>query len=248
MHSISKRRRGASFVGALAALGLLASCSGGGGEGDAGELVLYSSMTENVLDVLLDLVYEEFTGIEIEITNGSAGELTTRIAAESGSPRGDMMWGGLDVADGDKHSDIFEHWLSDYEEDLPEEYRSPNGFYNVDHLSTVAFAVNTCLAEESGVTVEGYADLREPKLKGKILLADPTSSSSAWNNLSNIFAVYGNDTAEAWDYMRDILENELVIASASSAPFESVEESEHVEGLTYVAESAALLVASQPDI
>src|SRR5690625_7268328 len=118
MHSISKRRRGASFVGALAALGLLASCSGGGGEGDAGELVLYSSMTENDLDVLLDLLYEEFPGIEIEITNGSAGELTTRIAAESGSPRGELMWGGLDVADGDKHSDIFEHWLSDYEEDL----------------------------------------------------------------------------------------------------------------------------------
>jgi len=248
MHSISKRRRGASFVGALAALGLLASCSGGGGEGDAGELVLYSSMTENDLDVLLDLLYEEFPGIEIEITNGSAGELTTRIAAESGSPRGDMMWGGLDVADGDKHSDIFEHWLSDYEEDLPEEYRSPNGFYNVDHLSTVAFAVNTGLAEELGVTIEGYEDLLDPKLKGKILLADPTSSSSAWNNLSNIFAVYGNDTDEAWDYIRDLLENDLVIASSSSAPFASVEDGEYVVGLTYEDGIAALLKAGAQNI
>src|SRR5699024_2944449 len=104
MHSISKRRRGASFVGALAALGLLASCSGGGGEGVAGELVLCASMTYNELDGLLDLVDEEFPGIELEITSGSAGEFTTRIAAEAGSPRGDMMWGGLDVADGDKHS------------------------------------------------------------------------------------------------------------------------------------------------
>lgn len=234
---------------ALLASVALVAC--GGGDGDGGEdmdLVLYSSMTENDLDVLTGLLEEEFPGIAIEIVNGSAGELTTRIQSEAGSPQGDMMWGGLDTADGDTHSEIFEHWLSDHEDALPEAYKSPNGFYNVDHLSTVAFAVNNNLEEELGVEINGYEDLLDPALKGKIVMADPTSSSSAWNNISNIMAVYGNDSDEAWEVIRGLLENDIVIAGSSSAAFASVEDGEYVVGLTYEDGIAALLKSGAQNI
>ncbi len=231
----------------LTAVGL-AGCSsdqpGGdtsGGAADSNQLVLYSSMTDSDLTVLTDLLGQEFPGIEIEIVNGSAGELTTRIQSESGNPQGDMMWGGLDVADGDKYTDIFEHWLSDHENDIQEAYRSPNGFYNVDHLSTAAFCVNKNIEKELGMSIKSYADLLDPKLKGKILMADPTSSSSAWNNISNIMAVFGNDSPEAWDYIKGLLGNGLVIASSSSAAFNSVEDGEYAVGLTYEDGIAALL-------
>src|SRR5699024_582984 len=139
-----RRSKTLAAGGLLVAAALaLAACNGGGGGNDENHLVLYSSMTDNDLNVFTDIVTAEFPDIDIEIVNGSAGELTTRTQSEAGNPQGDMMWGGLDTADGDRYSDIFEHWLSDYEDDLLPEYRSPNGFYNVDHLSTVAFAVNT---------------------------------------------------------------------------------------------------------
>ncbi|WP_231979808.1 type 2 periplasmic-binding domain-containing protein [Tessaracoccus coleopterorum] len=77
---------------------------------------------------------------------------------------------------------------------MQDAYKSPNGFYSVDHLSSVAFAVNNNLEKELGLEINGYEDLLDPALKGKIVMADPTSSSSAWNNISNIMAVYGNDT------------------------------------------------------
>ena len=48
----------------------------------------------------------------VEIVNGSAGELTARIAAEAGNPQGDIMWGALSNSDGDTHKDIFEHWTT----------------------------------------------------------------------------------------------------------------------------------------
>lgn len=225
----------------------LAACGtgdSGTGTGDAQEnmnLVLYSSMTENDLTVLTGLLEENIPGIEIEIVNGSAGELTTRIASEAGNPQGDMMWGGLDSADGDKNSAIFEHWLSDYEDDLAEAYRSPNGFYNMDHLSTAAFAVNPTLAAELGVDIQGYEDLLDPRLKGKIIMSDPTSSSSAWNNISNIMAVYGNDSDKSWEVIRGLLENDIVIAGSSSAAFKSVEDGEYVVGLTYEDGVASML-------
>lgn len=234
---------------AIASLGL-AACGGGGdsGDGDDKHLVLYSSMTENDLVTLQDLLEEAIPGIDIEIVNGSAGELVARIQSESGNPQGDMMWGGLDVSNGDAHSDIFEHWLSDYEDTIQEQYRSPNGFYNVDHLSTVAFAVNTDLEKELGLEINGYEDLLDPKLKGKITMADPASSSSAWNNISNIMAVYGNGSDEAYNYIEALLQNDLVIASSSSIPFTAVADGEYVVGLTYEDGIASIMKSGADNI
>lgn len=232
----------------LAGAGLAACGGDDAADGDNKRLVLYSSMTENDLDVLSGLLEDEFPGIELEIVNGSAGELTARIQSEAGNPQGDMMWGGLDTSTGDAYSDIFEHWLSEHEDTVYEEYKSPNGFFNVDHLSTVAFAVNTDLEEELGLDIQGYEDLLDPKLKGKITMADPTSSSSAWNNISNIMAVYGYGSDEAYDYIDSLLANDLVIASSSSIPFIGVADGEYVVGLTYEDGIASLLKSGADNV
>ena len=100
---------------------------------------------------------------------------------------------------------------------MPEQYQSNNGFYNYDHLSSVVFCVNTELEAELGLDIKGYADLLDPKLEGKIIFSDPTSSSAAWNNMSNIFAVYGNDSDEAWDVIEGLLANGMVVGSSSSS-------------------------------
>lgn len=239
---ISKKK----IVAALGVAALtLGACSNSGdskseGEAGTGDLVLYSSMTESDLQTFQDVMGEKFPDLNIEVVNGTAGELTTRMAAEKNNPQADMMWGGLDAADGDMHKDIFEAWLSDSEDKVPEKYKSPNGFYNMDHLSTAAFAVNPKLAKDLGVEIKGYKDLLNPKLKGKILMADPSSSSSAWNNVSNIMAVYGYDSPESWEYIQGLLDNGLVIASSSSAAFKSVDDGEYVVGLTYEDGIAAL--------
>lgn len=214
----------------------------------SGDMVMYSTMTENDLNVMLDCLKKKFPKLNIEVVNGTAGELTARIGAEKDNPQGDMMWGGLADADGTKYTDLFEHWLSDYESQQQEQYKSPNGFYSMDHLSTVALCVNTNLEKELGLDIKGYAELTNEKLKGKILLADPTSSSSAWNNVSNIMSVYGNDSDASWKYIESLLKNGLVIAASSSACFKSVESGEYVVGLTYEDGIAALLKSGAKNI
>ena len=238
--------RKAMAVGVILATSLgLAACQGdpgasaGGDQG--GQLVLYSSMTDSDISTLEGLLKAKFPGIQIEVVNGSAGELTTRIKSEAGNPQGDMMWGGLDTSGGDQYTDVFEHWLSDYEGQQQAAYKSPNGFYNVDHLSTVAFAVNKDITASLGIEVKSYADLLNPALKGKIIMADPTESSSAWNNVSNIMSVFGNDSPASWDYIKSLLGNGLVIATSSSLAFQSVESGEYAVGLTYEDGIAAIL-------
>jgi len=205
-------------------------------------------MTENDLSNLLDGFSAIYPDVEVEVVNGSAGELTARIAAEAGNPQGDIMWGGLNTGDGDVHTDIFEHWLSDYEQDIPPEYQSPNGFYNMDHLSTVVFCVNTDLEAELGLNITSYADLLDPALNGKIVFSDPNSSSAAWNNVGNIMTVFGEDSDEAWTYIENLIKNGLVISTSSSVCFKAVADGEYVVGLTYEDGASTLLKSGATNI
>ena len=211
-------------------------------------LVLYSSMTENDLNGLLDVFNEMYPDCNVEIVNGSAGELTARIAAEAGNPQGDIMWGALSNSDGDTHKDIFEHWTTEYEPEIIEAYRSNNGFYNLDHLSTCVFCVNTDLEKELGVTINGYADLLDPKLEGKIVFSDPNSSSAAWNNVCNMMAVFGNDSDEVWDFIEKLMKNKLTISTSSSVCFKSVLEGEYAVGITYEDGVAPLLKSGATNV
>ena len=102
----------------------------------------------------------------------------------------------------------------------------------MDHLSTVVLVVNEELEAELGLNIQSYEDLLDPKLKGMIATADPNSSSSAWNNLSNIMAVFGNDTDEAWAYIEQLMPN-LVILGSSSGVFKNTQAGEYVVGMTY---------------
>ena len=198
----------------------------------SGDLVLYCTMTENDIDALLGAFNDKYPKINVEVVNGSAGELTTRLRGEASNPVGDLVWGGMGDSDGDKNADIFEAWVSAYDAENMEGYTSPNGLYSMDHLSTVVFVVNTELEAELGLNIQSYEDLLDPALKGKITTADPNSSSSAWNNLSNIFAVYGNDTDECWNYIEKLMPN-LVMLGSSSGVFKQVQQGEYVVGMTY---------------
>ena len=206
---------------------LTAACAFAGSE-----VQLYSTMTEADLDALITCFNEKYPDIEVIVTNGSAGELTTRIKGEAGNPQGDLVWGGMADSDGQAYADIFEAWVSEYDAQNLPGYTTPNGLYSMDHLSTVTFVINEELEAELGLKIESYEDLLDPKLKGMIATADPNSSSSAWNNLSNIMAVYGADTDEAWAYIEQLMPN-LVILGSSSGVFKNTQAGEYVVGLTY---------------
>jgi iron(III) transport system substrate-binding protein len=222
--------------------------AGGEAGGLGNSLVLYSSMTDNDLNNLLKGFNGKYPGINVEVVNGSAGELTSRIQAESSNPQGDLMWGGLNTSDGDTYSALFEHWLSDYENEVYDDYKSINGFYNLDHLSTVVFCVNTDLEKELGLNIRGFADLLNPKLQGKIVLSDPNSSSAAWNNVANIMAIYGHDSPQAWDLIEKLLQNKMVIVTSSSVCFKAVADGEYVIGLTYEDGASTLLKSGAKNV
>ena len=75
--------------------------------------------------------------MNIEFVSGGAGELITRVTGEAAAPNGDVFMAGLLNTDGDAYSDLFEHYLTPYEDEVMDGYQSDNGFYNYNALSTV---------------------------------------------------------------------------------------------------------------
>ena len=211
-------------------------------------LTLYCSMTDDDIDTVLEGFNALYPDITVEVVNGSAGELFARLKAEAANPQGDVMLGGMNQADGDKNKDIFEPFISVHENELPDKYKSNNGFYNYDHLSSVVFCVNTDLEKELGLDIKDYKDLLDPKLEGKIVFSDPNESSAAWNNISNIMAVYGNDSEEAWNMIEGLMKNKMVIQGSSSACFKNVADGEYVVGLTYEDGASTLLKSGAKNI
>lgn len=214
----------------------------------SGSLVICSSATDNDLAAIQEGFNALYPDVEIEFVTCSAGEGIARVQAEAGNPTIDVFYSGLNQADGDKYADCFEQYVSTHDTEMPEQYQSNNGFYNYDHLSSVVFCVNTELEAELGLDIKGYADLMDPKLQGKIIFSDPTSSSAAWNNMSNIFAVYGNDSDEAWDVIEGLLANGMVVGSSSSSCFKDVQAGEYVVGLTYEDGASTLLKSGAENI
>ena len=211
-------------------------------------LTLYCSMTDDDIDTVLEGFNALYPDITVEVVNGSAGELFARLKAEAANPQGDVMLGGMNQADGDKNKDIFEPFISVHENELPDKYKSNNGFDNYDHLSSVVFCVNTDLEKELGLDIKDYKDLLDPKLEGKIVFSDPNESSAAWNNISNIMAVYGNDSEKAWSMIEGLMKNKMVIQSSSSACFKNVADGEYVVGLTYEDGASTLLKSGAKNI
>ena len=92
------------------------------------------------------------------------------------------------------------------------------------------------------IQVNGYADLLNPQLKGQIAFGDPTNSSSAFAQLTNMLADMGgqasmddNYTATpGWNYVQQLLQQTggQVIGSSNQVG-QNVSEGEDKVGLTY---------------
>jgi len=208
-------------------------------------LVIYATHTDEEMAAFTAHFRELYPDVEIEIVNGTFGELMARVQAESAAPVADLVIGGLNSATGQEYLGYFQEYVSSHDGELL--VPSSNNLFNCVLVSVLHLSVNTALEEELGLDIHGYQDLLDPALYGKIIMADPNSSSSAWNNLMNMMMVFGIDSQEAWDYIEALMRNGLVVVSSSSSTYKSVYQGEYVAGLTYESGAATIVEAGSED-
>ena len=150
------------------------------------------------------------------------------------NPQADAMFGGLQYADLDAYGQYFEEYVSVNDDKMQEGYSNTSGKLTFHDIQIPCLIVNDALEAELGIKVTGWNSLLDPKLYGKVVTANPTASSSAWNNLQCLLTDFGGwDSDAAWDYIAALMQNGLVVVNSSSVPAKSTFAGEYVVGLTY---------------
>lgn len=213
-------------------------------------LVVYTARSEALNNAVIP-EFEKDTGIKVEVVVAGTGELLKRAQSEKDNPLGDIFW----VADQTMLSsskELFMEYVSPEDENMLDAFRNTTGYFTPAFADPTVMIVNKDL--KGDMKIDGFEDLLNPELKGKIAFGDPVNSSSAFQSLLAMLYGMGKDgdplSDQAWDYVDQFIANlDGKMANSSSQVYKGVAEGEYVVGLTwedpaanYVKEGAAVEV------
>ncbi len=211
---------------------------------DEKKLIICGSNTEAMVTAMVS-VFEQETGIKVEYLSMGTGEALKRIETEINNPQVDVMWGGS-LSTVKMKKDLFANYTCANESSFFAEYKNVDG--NITRFSSIpsVIMVNTDLV--GNITVEGYADLLNPALKGKIAFADPQLSSSSFEHLVNMLYAMGKGNPDnGWDYVRKFIKQlDGKLLGSSSAVYKGVADGEYTVGPTFEQGAVQYAVAGSP--
>ena len=185
----------------------LSGCAGGTdvsgfAPGKGERLVIYTSHKEEVYGPIVK-EFQQRTGIWVEVVTGGSNELLERIAmeAESGEPVWDLMFGG-GVESLAAYEDCFEPCKPEGVEYLRDVGLSADDLWTPFSSLPMVLVYNTRLVPEG--EVNGWADLLDPRWKGRIAFADPTVSGSGYTAALTLFSCIEGDD---WDILAELVAN-----------------------------------------
>lgn len=210
-------------------------------------LVLYTPNEQGMLDNLIP-VFEAESGVTVQVITAGTGELYQRIRSEAGSPQGDVMFGG-GAAQANANLDLWGEYTSSEDGAMVAAGKNTTGFFTPYQADGSNLLVNKDGAAEAGVTITSYADLLAPELRGKIAFGDPTASSSAFAQLTNMLKAVGGDyeSDAGWDYVKALVTQlDGVSIGSSSQVAKDVAAGEYIVALTYEPLSLNMVLSGAP--
>lgn len=181
--------------------------------------------------------FEEKTGVHVDMTRQSAGEIYARLRAEKDNPRGDIWFGGtgdphLQAAD-DKVTEPYQSPALGQLRDWAQNQAKRSGYRTVGlYLGALGFGYNAKELTEHKIKAPAcWADLLQPALKGEVQMADPNASGTAWTMLATIVQLMGEEKAFA--YLQALNKNIDQYTSAGAAPAMAVGRGETIVGVTF---------------
>ena len=232
------------IISILIVLSLCFGCSSEKSE-SSNALVIYCPHPLDFINPLVDDFKAKNPGINVDVIAAGTGELLKRVESEKDNPLGDILWGGsLNTIR--LKMDLFENYTSTNEVNIAEFYKNVEG--PITRFTTIpsVLMVNTNLSKN--IKIEGYEDLLNPALNGKIACADPSASSSSFEHLVNMLYAMGNGNPEkGWDYVKKLCANlDGKLLSGSSAVYKGVADGEYTVGLTFEEGGANYVVSGSP--
>ncbi|MFA6846602.1 MAG: extracellular solute-binding protein, partial [Sphaerochaetaceae bacterium] len=197
-------------------------------------LTVYTPDSESLVNAVVPN-FEKDTGIKVNVITAGTGELEKRIQSEKNNPLGDVFWGS-DPTMLAPMEDLFTKYVSPENVNMEDAHKNTSGYFSPSVADGTVILVNTNVIGD--IKVEGFEDLLNPALKGKIAFCDPTNSSSAFEQLINMLydMEENNDptSQQAWDYVDKFIANlDGKMANSSGTVHKSVADGEYPVGLSW---------------
>ena len=222
-----------TWVGLLAAAAL---ALGAGQARAAGSVVVYCGVNEAWCRAA-SVEFEKKTGIHVDMTRQSAGEIFARLRAERGNPRGDVWFGGT----GDPHLQAaadgllerYESALLTQQRDWAQSQAKRSGYQTVGiYMGALGFGYNADdIAKRKLAAPACWADLLKPAFKGEVQMADPNASGTTWTMLATLVQLMGED--KAFEYLKALAKNIDHYTTAGAAPAQALGRGEVMIGIAF---------------
>ena len=181
-----------------------------------GQLTWYTSADLQLAEKVGKAFEQKFPGIRARVERAGGERIFSRVAQEYAS--------GLHVADTVSTGDAaqFLAWKrqkllapyvpEDVERHIPPEHRDPDGFYATVRSSLCVIAYNTDMVKREEAP-KSFADLLDPKWKGKIVKAHPSYSGTIMTSTFQMVRELG------WSYLEKLAQQQVLqIQSATDTP------------------------------
>jgi iron(III) transport system substrate-binding protein len=181
-----------------------------------GKVSFYTSIDLQVADALAKAFEAKYPGISVQVERSGAERIYQRIAQEYGSKI--YVCDTVDSSDAGNLVD-YKHqgWLAAYVPaavaQWPAAQRDPDGFFAADRATLSVVGYNTKLIQPADAP-KSYADLLDPKWKGKIVKAHPGYSG---NIMTATFELTRVPTL-GWPYLQKLGQQDIMQVQSSTEP------------------------------
>lgn len=205
----------------------------------SGAISLYTSNNAEAVQTVIDIAKKRLPQVKIGAVTGGSATLLKRIEAEAAAPKADVFWSSSpNVLGGFKSS--FAPYESPEGKAVPASYVEPGKLWTACNVHVVVLMVNT--KQLGGAPIPAtWKDLADPRWKGKIIVADPASSSTAYTVLWGAGKVLDADGFKA-------LAKNVTVSRNASAVLNSVAQGEYAIGLTFESNAYAYVAGGQKEI
>jgi iron(III) transport system substrate-binding protein len=181
-----------------------------------GEVVWYTTSRESYLKGLSAFWKKKFPDVKLTILRKNSPQLVQTIEAEiaAGRPRADVFTSALAY----QGEDFKQHgWYTPYKpatfDLIDKRFKDPDGQWIAQSMFLLLGAYNTNVIKDKKELPKTYADLLDPKWKGKLLSAHPQTSGSHT-------AFYGGIVSEkidgGWPFLKKLGGQDMMFVKANA--------------------------------
>ncbi len=206
------------------------------------KVVVYTSLENEEVVEYLKAAEEALPELDIQAIRLSTGELGARMLAEKDNPQADCVWGWAVT---NMEEFIPKKMLEVYKpkgwDQIPANFKNPEGYWTAIDLYAAAFVVNTKVMEKEKLPMpKGWKDLLDPAFKDKLIMPNPASSGTGFLQVASLLEMMDPDYKtkpveenKAWDFLKKLDKNMGQYIKSGSKPAKLTAAGEYAVGCSF---------------